>query len=236
MNRSPWLLALTHPINILMLAAAAAAGLISAWWLFPLGLLLWFIMLLKIAFDPALRINQTIQERDGLPQRFEVPFSRIEKGQVSIFNALSGAKSPVKQAFEPLQSAVSGLVDHTYQVCSQMTPLENYQQVNSNSNPETELNQLERLIATLDDPAAKKGYDSARQALLEKVNQKKATNERLSQMDALLINISAGMESLTADTARVQAMRPQDVQQQIPGMVEKVKGLVTQLQSFEQQH
>jgi len=236
MNRSPWLLALSHPINILMLVTAVAAGLISAWWLFPLGLLFWLIMLLKIALDPALRINQMIQERDGLPQRFEKPFSRIEKSQVSLFNTLSSAKSPVKQAFEPLQTAVNELVEHTYQLCGQMTPLENYQQVNSNSNPENELNQLDRLIATLDDPAAKKGYDAARQALQEKVNQKKGASDRLSQMDALLISISSDMDNLMADTARVQAMRVADIQQQIPGMVEKVKGLVNQLQAFEQQH
>jgi hypothetical protein len=236
MNRSPWLLALTHPLNMIMLVAAFAAGLISAWWLFPLGLLLWFVMLLKIALDPALRINQMIQDRSGLPQRFETPFSHIEKSQVSLFNALSSAKSPVKQAFEPLQVAVNELVDHTYQLCTQMTPLENYQQVNSNSNPETELNQLDRLIATLDDPAAKKGYDTARQALLDKVNQKKGANDRLSQMDALLISISSDMDNLMADTARAQAMRLADIQQQIPGMVEKVKGLINQLQVFEQQH
>ena len=236
MNRSPWLLALTHPFNMIMLVAVFAAGLVSAWWLFPLGLLLWFAMLLKIALDPALRINQMIQDRDGLPQRFEGPFSRIEKIQVSLFNALSSAKSPVKQAFEPLQSAISELVDHTYQICRQMTPMENYQQVNSNSNPETELNQLDRLIATLDDPAAKKGYDTARQALVDKVNQKKGARDRLSQMDALLISISTEMDSLVADAARIQAMKVQDIQQQIPGMVEKVKKLVAQLQTFEQQH
>jgi hypothetical protein len=193
-------------------------------------------MLLKIALDPALRINQMIQERNGLPQRFEGSFNRIEKSQVSLYNTLSSAKSSVKKVFDPLQLAVNELVDQTYQLCVQMTPMENYRQVNSNSNPETELNQLDGLIATLDDPAAKKGYDSARQSLLEKVTQKKAANERLSQMDALLIRIYTEMDSLMADTARVQAMGVQNIQQQIPGMVEKVKGLINQLQSFEQQH
>ena len=98
------------------------------------------------------------------------------------------------------------------------------------------MNQLDRLIATLDDPAAKKGYDTARQALVDKVNQKKGARDRLSQMDALLISISTEMDSLVADAARIQAMKVQDIQQQIPGMVEKVKKLVAQLQTFEQQH
>lgn len=234
MNRSPWLLALTHPINLLMLAVVVAAGLISAWWLFPLGLIFWSIMLLKIGFDPALRINQMIQERNGLPQRFEIPFNRVEKTQVSLYNTLSSAKSPVKQAFEPLQLAVNDLVDHTYQLCVQMTPLENYQQVNEHySDPETELNQLDRLIAALDDPTAKKGYDNARQALQEKARQKKSTNDRLNQMDSLLISISTEMDSLMAEVARVQAMKLENIQQQIPSLVEKVKSQVAQLQAYE---
>jgi hypothetical protein len=236
MKQSPWFFAFTHPVNLLMLAAAATAGLISAWWLFPLGLVFWFVMLLQVAFDPALRISQMIQDRNSLPQRFETAFNRIEKTQVSLYNALSSAKPQVKQAFEPLQSVVNDLIEHTYQLCVQMTPLENYQQVASNSNPENELNQLNRLMDAIEDPAAKKGYEVARQALAEKVNQEKATNERLSQMDALLIRISAEMDSLMADSARAQALNATNVEQRIPGLVNKVKELAMQLSAFEQQH
>lgn len=235
-SKSPWLLALINPINILMFVVSIGAGLISAWWLFPLGLVFWFVMLLKMVSDPAVRINQSIQERSGLPQRFEAPFSRIEKIQVSLFNTLSSTKTPVRRAFEPLQSAVNNLVDRVYQICTQVTPLENYRQVNSNSDPETELNQLDRLIASLDDPDAKKGYDKARQAILEKVNQKKSANVRLSRVDALLISISTEMNSLMADVARVQVLKLPGIQQQIPGLVEQVNAQVVQLQTFEEQN
>jgi hypothetical protein len=189
---------------------------------------------LKIALDPALRINQMIQERSSLPQRFETVFNRIEKSQINLYNSLYPAKSQVKRAFEPLQQAINALVDHAYQLCVQMTPLENYQQVNGNSNPENELNQLDRLIAALGEPVEKTGYAAARQALAEKVNQKKATQERLSQMDALLLRISAELESMIADTARIQTMKAEDIQQQIPGMVERAQGLVGELQTFGQ--
>ncbi len=38
---SPTFDALLHPLNLATLALAAAAGLCAAWWLFPLGLLVW---------------------------------------------------------------------------------------------------------------------------------------------------------------------------------------------------
>ncbi|MDR3578006.1 MAG: hypothetical protein P4L50_29425 [Anaerolineaceae bacterium] len=236
MNRSPWLLAFINPINILMLVAAVAAGLIAAWWLFPEGLLFWLGMMIKIATDPSVRINQKIQERSGLPQRFEKVFNRIEKSQVSLYNSLSPAKPPVKKTFAPIQAAVNDLVEHTYQLCVKMTPMENYQQVNASSNPENELGQLDRLVDTIDDPSAKKGYDAARQKLQEKVNQKKAADDRLSQTDALLISISTGLENLMAEVVRLQAMKVEDIKQQIPGLVEKMKTQMNQVQAFEQQH
>jgi hypothetical protein len=36
--------AFLHPLNILMLVLAILAGIFAAWWLAPLGLLLWLIM------------------------------------------------------------------------------------------------------------------------------------------------------------------------------------------------
>lgn len=36
--------ALLHPLNIIMFVLSIVAGLVAAWWLAPLGLLLWLIM------------------------------------------------------------------------------------------------------------------------------------------------------------------------------------------------
>jgi len=51
----PYLDALRHPLNLAVLALAVAAGLCSAWWLFPVGLVVWGIMVVVHAHDLALR-------------------------------------------------------------------------------------------------------------------------------------------------------------------------------------
>jgi len=51
----PYLDALRHPLNLAVLVLAVAAGLFSAWWLFPVGLMVWGIMVVVHANDPALR-------------------------------------------------------------------------------------------------------------------------------------------------------------------------------------
>lgn len=233
MPTSPWSHALFNPLNILMLGASMAAGLISAWWLFPIGLVFWLIMVLKIAYDPALRINHAIQAHSGLPQRFEIPFNRIEKAQVKLFNSLSSQKPLIKKAFQPLQMAVNDLVDQTYQLCVQMTPMVNLLQANSSPSPENELEQLDRLIDALANPAAQKGYERARQALQEKVEQRRTIDEQLGQVDAFLIHLTTEMESLLINMARLQTMDAAVISQQIQDTVDEVRKEIQQIQTLQ---
>jgi hypothetical protein len=44
--RSPLSQALTDRMNLAVLGIAVAAGLLAAWWLFPIGLVVWGIMLI----------------------------------------------------------------------------------------------------------------------------------------------------------------------------------------------
>jgi hypothetical protein len=46
---SPLLTAVFSPLNIAMFVLVILAGLFSAWWLFPLGVILWLIMVINAA-------------------------------------------------------------------------------------------------------------------------------------------------------------------------------------------
>ena len=81
MNRSPLLTALFHPVNLSMLALTAAAGLCAAWWLAPIGLLFWAIMVFVIARDPGLQMTFTRQSRQPLAQRFQIRFDRLDRAR-----------------------------------------------------------------------------------------------------------------------------------------------------------
>src|SRR5258708_4108597 len=98
-RRSPWLTALINPLNLAMLALAVAAGLCSAWWLLPLGLLLWVVMVLGVARDPSLVISSTMDSRAPLAARFQAPFDRIERSHVSLFNPLPSPDPPIPTPF-----------------------------------------------------------------------------------------------------------------------------------------
>ena len=98
-NRSPFLDALLNPLNLVTLALAVAAGLCATWWLFPLGLLVWGLMVLFIARDPSRRINYQADARAAaLSPRFQKLYNRIVQSQVRIFNTLNGADGRTRRA------------------------------------------------------------------------------------------------------------------------------------------
>jgi hypothetical protein len=47
--KSPWMSALTDRMNLATLGIAIAAGLLAAWWLLPVGLIVWAIMMILTA-------------------------------------------------------------------------------------------------------------------------------------------------------------------------------------------
>jgi hypothetical protein len=86
-NQSPWFDAIIEPSALLILIASVFAGLLAAWWLFPVGLVVWLFIFLRILLDPSLRLNQVVSGRVELAQRFQVPFGRVQK-----INVDSGVK------------------------------------------------------------------------------------------------------------------------------------------------
>ena len=93
---SPWRIALLDRLNLAILALALVAGAFSAWWLGLVGILLYLVMVMIVAREPSLKISQAIDARSPLPQRFQTQFNKIERVQISIFNAINNADPAIK--------------------------------------------------------------------------------------------------------------------------------------------
>ena len=187
--RSPIVTALVQPLNLFMLAAAIVAGLISAWWMFPLGLFLWLIMVIVVARDPALRLNVDKDRRDTLAQRFQDYFSRVERSQVSVFNSLSNAPSPVRRAMQPVQDELETLVDRTYAFCQRMTNLDNYRMVaESQRNLDQDLKRVEEALSRAQDPIIRQEYEESKKSLAARLGDRLALVRQLDRVEAQLLD------------------------------------------------
>ncbi|MCX7682390.1 MAG: hypothetical protein N2508_10610 [Anaerolineae bacterium] len=236
MPRSPWLIALIHPLNLVMIMLAIVAGLLSAWWLFPLGMLLWVVMVVGVARDPSLRLNQRILSRAPLAQRFQRHFDRITRAQVNIFNILATTPSATRRVLAPVQTEVDALVEQVYSLCWRMTALENYRLVTqAQSHLQTDLEHVNRALAQTTDPVLRREYEESRQALVTRLSKLEAVARQLDRVEAQLLSLISEMESMIAEVARLQALKPQEAQPRVGPLVNALRQQARELEGFEKE-
>ena len=208
-NRSPWLTALINPLNLAMLALALAAGLCSAWWLLPFGLLLWVVMILAIARNPSLMISSTMDSREPLAARFQAPFDRIERSQVSLFNTLASADPRIRNAFRQVQAETDSLVNQAYVLCQRMSALENYRLVTAASgNLDGELKRLQGQVDSATDAVVKREYQQSLAALQDRVTKLHTTETQLDRVEAQMSSLASEMDAALTEVVRIQSLGP----------------------------
>ena len=234
--RSPYLTALLNPLNVATFALAIAAGLCAAWWLFPLGLLLWGIMVYTIASDPALRRIQMAQSRAPVAQRFQPQFDRLERIQASVYNTISDSNRNIKPMLEPLRDEVDALVERAYQLLARMTVLENYRSVQSyQGNLEGEMVNIDLKIASATDPLVKREYEESKAAVQKRLGSLAAIGNQSDRIEAQLVSTVAALSGVQAELVRLHALGPQLASQLVPAQLRTMRELASQLEKFEKE-
>jgi hypothetical protein len=233
-NPPPLITALLNPLNLIMLALIAAAGLCSAWWLAPIGFVLWLIMVVIIARDPSVQITFTRQSRQPLAQRFENRFDKLDRARISIFNALQRANNPqYRRSIEPIQVALDDLVEHAYQLCLQLTALDNnfaIQQISSNF--DDDIASLQRSIEKTDNPVERKEYEQTIESLKARQTQLKNTNAVLSRFEAQLTGTNNAIDSVVTGVVSLQGRSPENIQNKIPALLKIIETEQAELNQF----
>jgi hypothetical protein len=233
--RSPLAIALFHPLNLVGLAWSVAAGLIAAWWLFPLGLLLWLIMVIIIANDRSLRYNYDMQARTGtLSARFQKLYDQVMRSQSRIAKSLISAGGRPRRALAPVQAEVETLTNQVYSACQQMTGPENYLKIaNSNSDVEGERALLVLSLDGIADPVVKKEKEEALRAVESRAQKNKAIAALLDHMEAQLSTVVSTLDATLADVVRLQAMGAAQAEKEMPKVLQQIREQSAQLKAFE---
>jgi hypothetical protein len=234
--RSPFLTGLLHPLNMAMLGLAAIAGLLAAWWLFPLGLLLWLVMVVVVSRDPSLRISHEMHSREPIARRFQSYFARIERAQVRVFNSLASAPSRTRKALEPVQDEMESLTKQVHRLCRRMTALENYRLVSeSTTNLQDDLNQVDGAIARATDPRVKQEYEDSRRTLLERIAKLKLVASDVDRVEAQLLGLANEMDGIVTEVIRLQAAGPVEAGRQAPSLVSRLREQAEEIEQAERE-
>jgi hypothetical protein len=234
--RSPFVTGLLHPLNLAMLGLTAFAGLVAAWWLFPLGLLLWLVMVVVVSRDPSLRISHEMRSREPIAQRFQRYFDRIERTQVSVFNSLASAPGRTRKTLQPVQDELEALTDQAYLLCRRMTALENYRLVSeSTTNLQADLQQVDEAIGRAGDPMVKQQYEDSRRALLERMAKLQLVASDLDRVEAQLLGLANEMDGVVTEVIRLQAAGPDEAARQVPTLVGRLRERSEELRQSERE-
>jgi hypothetical protein len=234
--QSPFVAALLHPLNLVLLALAAASGLCSWWGLFPIGLVVWVIMFTVVYRDPTIRLRHKMLQRTALAKRFQDSFDRVERSQVALFNAIATAKPNIRRILQPVQDNAGQLVDQTYHLCVRMTALENHRLVTqANQKQDDDRTQLEQKIAATADPMIKNEYGEALQSLNTRSSNLQNIIVLLDRTEAQLSSMASALDELLTDVIRIQILDASAIRSELPGLLGKVKSQADQLKEFEEQ-
>lgn len=236
MTRSPVYIAFVNPLNLAMLVTALAAGLCSAWWLLPVGVALWIVMVVIAARDPSLRISHSMQNRTPLAQRFQKYFDRIERSQLNVLNALGNADSRTRRALQPVQDHLAELADQTYHLCERMTALENYRLValsSSGLNLDKELDEVNARIEQATDPLVRREYEQSRDSLSAQLARLKKVSNQLDRVEAQLTSLMSQIDAAKTEVLRVIALGGAQAPKHAASLGEMLKGQIEELKQFE---
>ncbi len=233
-NRPPLLTSILHPLNLSMLALTVAAGLCSAWWLAPVGFIFWLIMVGIVARDPGLQISFTRQSREPLAQRFQNRFDRLDRARISIFNSLQGVPPSFRRTVQPIQDTLDDLTEHAYQLCLNMTALENnfaVQQISNNFDDEIE--NMQENIRKAADSSGKKGDEETLKSLQERKLQMKNISSLLSRFVAQLTGTNNAVDSVVTGIAGLKGRDSKQIAVKIPPLLQVLQTEQTELQQFD---
>ena len=233
-NRPPILTAFFHPLNLSMLALTAAAGLCSAWWLAPVGFVFWLVMVFIVARDPGLQINFTRQSRQPLSQRFQTRFDRLDRARVSIFNSLQGVSPAFRRKIQPIQDTLDELVEHAYQLCLNMTALDNnfyVQKLSNNFNADIET--MQRNIANAANERDKKEFEETLKSLEARKAQLKSVETLLSRFEAQLTGANNAVDSVVTNVVSLKGRDAKQMEGKIQPLLQILQTEQEELKQFD---
>lgn len=203
--RSPFLSGFVHPLNLSMLALSILAGLLAAWWLLPLGLLLWLTMVVTVSRDASLQFNYRMQSRAPLAQRFQQYFDRIQGSQLRLVNSLASAPTGTQRVLQSVRDEVDALTSQVHSLCQRLTTLENDRVVTASQRDlSRDLARIEDALQRTADPQIRREYENSRQSIQERLGRQLQVTVLLDRVEAQLLGLANELDGIVTEAIRFQ--------------------------------
>lgn len=235
-EQAPLVAGLTHPLNIVMLAMSVLAGLISAWWMFPLGLILWAFMVYNITRSPRLQFEHEERSREPLAARYRPLFGRYRKAERKIIEKLDTAPGKVRRELQPLRGATDELSDHAFLVLKRLSSFEEYFRV-SESIPDMkkELRHIDDATPLLTNDRLKQEYSDKKAKLEKELARLEATSDYVDRTESEVTRLADELDRIVAEVINTTGRSPEEARDTVATLVTRINELTRQFEAYERE-
>lgn len=202
---NPFAYAARRPLAILVLLLAIAGGLLIYWWLLPLGLAAYGLMVFLAGRDPALAAASQRAPRPHLSSpTFRAQLAALERTQREIERSVAQAEGPVARLLGRIGGQTQELIEQAYELCEKGQVIESYLARVNLQELQGRIAATDRQIAATADAYTLQQLQETRAALAEKQRNAADLTTYNGRVLAQLQNIHASLENVLAETVRLR--------------------------------
>lgn len=195
-----------QPIALAVVVVAIVTGLTVAWWLLPLGVLVYLVMVVLASRDPALATTarRATTHTRLTSKTFRAIIDEIDRSQRDIERSIGQARGPLANILQPIANNSRDLVDQAHvlagkgQIIEQYLAQINYHQI------QDEINKLDARMNQTSDPYTQQQLQQTRQALVSRQSNARDMETFIGRIMAQLQNIDANLDNILSETVRLR--------------------------------
>jgi chromosome segregation ATPase len=231
---NPYAFAARQPLAIIVLLLAVLGGLLIYWWLLPLGLLIYGLMVFLGGQDPTVAAASQRTPRPRLSSAtFRTQIDAIERTQQEIQRSVSQADGPVGRLMVRISEQGHELVDQAYQLSDKGQIIEGYLARVNLADLQQRINTTDRKITATVDPYTIQQLQETRAALTEKQRNAADLTTYIERIQAQLQNIHANLENVLAETVRLRTADAVSADSATNQVAQRLSDLKSDMDSFQ---
>lgn len=194
-----------QPLAVIVLLAALLGGTFVTFWLLPLGVIVYALMVVLGANDSALRFEAATPPRPRLTSpTFRAQIEAIERTAEEIGRSVAQAPGALGRLLAKVNDQARDLTQEAYALGDKGQIIETYMTSVNQSAIQKQIEALDIRLRSTQDTYTRDQLNETRQALVERQTNARDLDTYIGRINAQLQNIAANLDNVLAETVRLR--------------------------------
>lgn len=231
---NPYAYAARRPLAMVVLLFALLGGVLVYWWLLPVGLLAYGLMVFLGGRDPATAAASQQAPRPRISSgAFRPQVEAIERTQAEIQRSVDQAPGPIARLLARVTEETRELVGQAYTLGDKGQTIEGYLARVNMADLQKRINTTDRQIGATADAYTLQQLQETRAALAEKQRHAADLTTYVGRIQAQLQNIHASLENILAETVRLRTADAVSADSLTNQVAQRLSDLKSDMDSFQ---